>query len=94
MACTKTINQKRKQLKTSLLLILFTIMGLAQDKQGYIDMHGGKTDSLSGKGGFSSNMNLTQNPFAKKTDDQHIPIEKIGTINEIKEQTKQKETNE
>ncbi len=92
MECIKIINQKRKQLKTSLLFIILTVLCFAQNDKGYIDMHGGKPDSLSGKmGDFSSNMNLNENPFAKKTNDQHIPIDKIGTVKEV-EEPKEKKT--
>lgn len=82
-------------MKKIVFLAFITLSLFAQDKnyqgKGYIDMHGGKSDSISGKGNFSSNMNLTDNPFSKKADDQHIPIEKIGTLEEETKTKKQKD---
>lgn len=82
-------------MKKFLFLIFITLSLFAQEKnyqgKGYIDMHGGKSDTISGKGGFSSNMNLTDNPFAKKADDKHIPIQKIGNLEDETKMKQQKD---
>lgn len=52
-------------MKSSLIILLFSVFCFAQNSTGYIDMHGGKSDSLMNQNSGFSNKSMVQSPFSK-----------------------------